>query len=157
MTGARRQTPSTGLRTFFMRKQTASRQQVEELATGRPLNQLPELHIEVAKLKVVPTVERRIEGQHSLVCRSTVHRKVSGACVSLRLPMSQVANALRNDSDWVKQLALQIEAHPGRLTQQLGLGMYPALLCLQFATVHRQRWRKILAAVVYRCDAESQF
>ena len=75
---------------------------MEELATGRPLNQLPELHIEVAKLKVVPTVERRIEGQHSLVCRSAVHRKVSGAFVFRRLRMSQLANALRNDSDWFR-------------------------------------------------------
>ena len=35
--------------------------------------------------------------------------------------------------------------------------MHLALLRLQFTTVHRKRWHKVLAEVVYRCDAESQF
>ena len=51
------------------------RTQLQAFADGTPRRELPELYIEIAKLRCVPVTEREIEGPHGRIKKRIAHRR----------------------------------------------------------------------------------
>ena len=72
------------------------RAQFEEFINGTPLEDLPELHRQLARMRFIPIVERCVEALHGLIHIKGHYRKVTPAFVSLvlRFPMVEKRLAL---------------------------------------------------------------
>lgn len=82
-----------------------SQGQLEEVASGTPLQDLRQLASAVARLYFVPVVERIVEGDHSIVHRHGGYRKVSAAYVSCSQRLPEIDIIMSSPDDKAKPLA----------------------------------------------------
>lgn len=127
---------------------------------GAGLWTLEPLATEVATMLLIPTTERRIEARHAITHRSTIHRRVTPAYVSLQLRMPGWESSLKRQRDLLQQTVECFERarKVRRLVHDLGLSTHPQLSAMLADKKTRScdLWR-ILAAVLYSDDPANQF
>ena len=135
--------------------------QLRALASGQSLLADPdmlELRRFAQDLRLIPTVGRVQEADHSIVKRTVYLRKVSGPNVSTAIRTAEMQNKFRTPSDdhellqhWPKVLDAD------EVAQRLGVWRHPlhqqAIEEKRRASVKRQ----LLTVLVYRLDPEPQF
>ena len=76
-----------------------------------------ELELDVSKLMHMPTVERSVEGKHSIISRRVNKKFRSGRFVSLAVRVPDIKEQTRRDSDSMVQLVNYFK-------------MVPSLVCI---------------------------
>ena len=166
---------------FLFKISPTFRPQLEAFAGGQPLQSLPQLRRLVAELLgprqawcafilkcvvsdgffVMPhEVARRQEGDHSLVSRGSVNRRVSGSYVSMLLRMKEIASLFEGQrttaavSEFLSEFVAILK--PDEMAQRLGL--YRHLLYLEAVQEGRtfRDKRKLLGVFLYALDITSQ-
>ena len=72
------------------------RQALESFVGERSRSELPVLLQLMCQFMFMPTSERIVEGEHAKIAKGTVHRRVSGAYVSLHLRLPEVCAMLKS-------------------------------------------------------------
>ena len=145
----------------FLNEGSVLGRQFRAFVAGAPLAELSLLELELFSLMACLTVERKVEGSHSVVKRLVSHRVAGGSFVSLRLRLSEIAQQMEH-KPFLDRLLANIERNPRKLASRLHVDQHPDLVALaltqgEHASKARDAYRHILIRVVYRCDAASQF
>ena len=100
------------------------REATERFIEGTPRRELPVLLDVLASLTAVPVVERVVEGEHSLLKRHSLLRKVTGSYISLSLRRSEIQESMKQNSS--ELLAIFHEMHdPAKLARAPHMTEHP--------------------------------
>ena len=144
--------------TIHSRKLLYSSLQVEALAEGRPLRDLPELSLQVWALKFVPIVERTIEQKHALVKRNLPHQfQRSAPVVSLANRLSEFESMVVADHRFLMQMADHLDSlrTAKSIAEEFKMTRHP-----QFAHMwesHHTAYERVTMDAFYHCLVEDQF
>ena len=144
---------------FWLQKGSALRADIESLAAGQPMRELPLLSRHAAALLFLPTAERRQEGDHSIVSHLRNHPGGRhGPYVSLALRLQELEEKFSTRAGQLEctDLYLQMQK-PRAMAVHLGLQNHPLWLK---ALENKPRQRDliiILQCILYSLDSESQF
>ena len=147
----------------FLAAKGLLRSQLQLYVNGRPLDELPELQHEIACLMFSLTVERIIEGTHSVLKRLVQFRMTGGSFISFRLRLKEMEALAEADDTFIAKLAEKCERHPRKFAELLRVDEHPQLQELSWRIqqqgdrVAREDYRKFLAHIIYRCDMSTQF
>ena len=120
------------------------------------------LELETARLRLVPIVERSMEGKHSIIkLRSQHKRMLSGEHTALTLRLPEAIRRMRVEPDFVKQLtdAFTTCRHPRRMAEAFGLQTHPSIVTFNESLKKHQwdRLYRIISDIMYRTDVATQF
>ena len=104
---------------------------MEQFVDGETLASLPALNREISSLMFSLTVERLIEGTHSILTRFVSHRTTTGTYVSFRLRLREIESFVEQDPGFLVSLADNMVRHPIELAKQLRVEEHPSLIDCQ--------------------------
>ena len=121
---------------------------------------LAALALEVAKLRMIPVVERSIEAKHAIAHLKGVFRRVSPAYVSLHLKMPVLERGIKRKAALLDEVvaAFSSARKVRKLSGHLGLDRHPTLgpMIADRSTPSHLLWKET-ACVIYSMDPESKF
>ena len=137
----------------WLRPGSLLRADIQALADGETIANLPRLRYRVGEYFFLPTAERRQEGDHSLLHRGSSSR-ASGPYNSLVLRMPELEKRCKTKAAWRKCSRLYKSlADVKSLAARLGVQRHPL-----FVRAQRQAETfEVLQCVLYSLDAEAQF
>eukprot|EP00971_Amphidinium_carterae_P025186 497243-Amphidinium_carterae.1 len=105
------------------------RDEVTAFAQGRTLSDLPLLQARAEKLYFAYTVERSIEGKHSVVHKATIGKTSGPTLVSMSVRMAEIESYLSSSQDafrWLSSL-LENTRQTRKLPKLIGIHRHPTL------------------------------
>lgn len=136
------------------------REQLIAFSNGADLWDLEALVKEVAKLRLIPVVERGIESKHSITHRKGALRKPSPAYLSLQLRMPMWENDLKRKAETLGETSESYRRlHKARrLVEDLGIQKHPRISpLLSDRRVKTSSLLKAASAVMYSNDEEGKY
>ena len=117
----------------------------------------PELSKEVAKLKLIPVVERCIEGKHSLITQRVQKHWRSGRVIRLTLRMLDLRGRMMRTCSYMTSLITVVnELRNPFSAARLGVVSHPDIVMAARNRDHPRAWT-VLNRVLYRCDLGSKY
>lgn len=113
----------------WLREGTCIRQQLEEFITGDSLDTLHDLRRLLNQLCLIPTAERRQDGDHGISRRYLHGSWCSGPCASLalRFPSIECACSTQEGSDRFAKHVSDLMQSPRFWVKALGLAKHPLI------------------------------
>ena len=141
----------------WLHADSAIREQIQSFSRGESLANLPLLEQRLAELALVPTAERRQEGDHGLIERY-VKAKVSPSYISLVLRRPEIEDICRSDDGMNSFLdILEKCVNPREMATALSLDKHPLWLRGIAENKNRSAMLTILACILYSLDADAQY
>ena len=141
-----------------LREGSAIRGELEKFIAGESVSELHALKELAFELKLIPTVERVQEADHSIVHRMVVYRRVTGPYVSCALRLPELQNIFESDAQYQSFLEKFAEVDDmADMAKRFGFLRHPRW---QVATAEKfsEKQKGVLAALImYSMDVESQF
>lgn len=143
----------------FMATGSALRSDMEALAGGAPINQLPALANSLARLCFLPVSERIVEGEHSIVHRHGGYRKVTGAYVSCSQRLPEVDALMSNQETRTRFLqAFEKTRKLKNMSKLFRFCKHPQWTELMAKPKkERSGVQKLANAILYSVDVSTQF
>ena len=131
-------------------------------ATDLDMEDLEDLMEEVAKLRMIPVIERCIEAKHGLAHCKGGYRKVTPAYISLHLRSASWERGVKRKGSMLDStiLAFCTARKVRRLASSLGIDQHPrlsTLLATRGAGAQTSELWRATASVMYCMDPESQY
>ena len=134
-------------------------QQLRAFAAGQPRSSLPDLYEMCCKLSAIPVTERCVEQQHGAIKLHATFKHVGPLCVTAALRLPEIERDFKSKEDWM-QLAAFAEKTKSirRIPHLLGVQAHGWLRALPAGrALSTHKLVSLLTAVIYRCDAPSQY
>lgn len=137
------------------------RAELERFARGDcSLRELPALHLEAAKMRLIPMVERSIEAKHGLIHIKALYRKVKPAYVSLQLRMPMWERGVKRCPDHLQETLqnLATTRKARRLANSVGVDRHPDVrIVLDDPLAKKSDLYQVVAAAMYGDDPDSKY
>ena len=137
---------------------SAIRADIEQFIAGTNLCELTSLKEFAWELKLIPTVERVQEGDHSIVNRMVVYRRVTGSYVSCSLRVPEIQSLMQTDAEYKLFLSKFDEvANIDDLAKKFGFWKHPQWQAACHAKQSKKQKSILAGIIMYYTDLESQF
>ena len=141
-----------------LREGSAIRADIEQFIAGTSLCELTSLKEFAWELKLIPTVERVQEGDHSIVNRMVVYRKVTGSYVSSSLRVPEIQSLMQTDAEYKLFLSKFDEVIKiDDLAKRFGFWKHPQWQAACHAKQTKKQKLVLATMIMYSMDLESQF